>query len=53
MELSERTTTQGTNSAETLPDDYIVNPFEVVGIAWEGVARNKVRSLLTLSLIHI
>ncbi|MGB1254120.1 MAG: ABC transporter permease, partial [Candidatus Promineifilaceae bacterium] len=47
MELTEQTT-RSTSAETTLPDDYIVNPFEVVGIAWEGVARNKVRSLLTM-----
>ncbi|MFK7801029.1 MAG: ABC transporter permease, partial [Anaerolineae bacterium] len=39
------------NPANTLDGEEIttlINPAEIVSIAWEGVARNKVRSLLTM-----
>ncbi len=29
-------------------DVGIISPAEIIGIAWEGIARNKVRSLLTM-----
>ena len=48
MELSEQTAPITQHDATPQPDDLIINPAEVIGIAWEGVARNKVRSLLTM-----
>ncbi|MCO5182951.1 MAG: ABC transporter permease [Anaerolineae bacterium] len=38
------------DSAETTTTDFggIISPIEIVRIAWEGIVRNKIRSLLTM-----
>jgi len=37
-----------TTAAEKIAVNGIINPREILHIAWEGVLRNKIRSLLTM-----
>ena len=49
--LTEETTQTGADAQqahESLPAGSLMPPGEIVRVAWEGIARNKLRSLLTM-----